>query len=144
MHLVDYVDEVLDHCEAWGAFEKAPHAPIAGTSTVPMLSEQLQAGRLSSDDPIAFHAMDVYSKDPLLIPVRSKNPQGVRDAPRAAWIGVSRRPKGIPTDAGGEWKKQVGTDPGSDRRFRLQFQGAEARPWVGDAGTVSHVASITV
>ena len=37
-HLVNYVDVVLEHCEIRRACGKAPHVPIAGTSTAPMFN----------------------------------------------------------------------------------------------------------
>ena len=87
MHLANYVDEVLAHCEVCRAYDKAPRVPIAGTSTVSMRNEKLQAGLPSSDHVVALHAMDGYSKSPLSIPARSGNPQKVRGAFCDAWIG---------------------------------------------------------
>ena len=77
MHLITCADEVLARCEVFHAFEKAPHVPEAGTSTVAMFNEKLQVELLFFDDVMALHVMDVYSKSSLLIPVRTRNPQGV-------------------------------------------------------------------
>ena len=67
---------------------------------------------------------------PLLIPVRSKNPQKVRDAFRASRIGVSGRPHEIQMDEGGEWKNEVWTHLPSERVIKLQFQGVGAHHWI--------------
>ena len=61
MHLVNYVDEVLEHCDLCRARDKAPHVPIAGTTTAPMSNETLQVD-LFSEDIIALRASDAYSK----------------------------------------------------------------------------------
>ena len=45
-----------------------------------MFNEKSQAGLLFFDYAIALHVMDVFSKIPLLIAVRTKNPQEVWDA----------------------------------------------------------------
>lgn len=54
MHLLDYVDEVLELC---GIFDMAPIAPTASTSTVSTLHDRLQVGSLFLDDPISLRAM---------------------------------------------------------------------------------------
>ena len=56
MRQVNYVDEVRGDYEVSRAFGKAPHVPIAGTSTVSMSNETLQEDPISSDDVIAEHA----------------------------------------------------------------------------------------
>ena len=43
VRLLGYVDEVLEHSEVSRASDKAPHVPIAGTSTVSMSHETLRA-----------------------------------------------------------------------------------------------------
>ena len=68
MHLPTCADGVLARREVCQAFEKAPHAPVAGTSTAAMSNEKLQV------DVIALRIMDVYSEYSLPIPVRTKNP----------------------------------------------------------------------
>ena len=40
--LITCADEVLARCEVCQAFEQAPHAPVAGTSTAAMLNQKLQ------------------------------------------------------------------------------------------------------
>ena len=92
MHLPTCVDEALARCEVCQAFERAPRAPAAGISTVATLNGKLQAGLLFLGDIVALHVMDVFSKYSPLIPVRTKNPQEVRDAFCGSWIGVSGPP----------------------------------------------------
>ena len=46
MQLLTRVDEVLAQCEVCQAFEKAPRALVAGTSTAAMINEKLQADSL--------------------------------------------------------------------------------------------------
>ena len=41
MHLLTYVDEVLELREVCRPFDKAPHAPGAGDSTDPVYNEKL-------------------------------------------------------------------------------------------------------
>ena len=43
LHLLARADEVLERCEVRQAFEKAPHALVAGTWTVVASHEKLQA-----------------------------------------------------------------------------------------------------
>ena len=68
-----------------------PQVLIPGASTVSVFHRGLQVDLLFLDDIIPLHVMDVYPKFPLLVLVRSGNPQGVRDAFRSAWNGVSGR-----------------------------------------------------
>ena len=75
MHLANYVDEALGQCGARRAFYRAPRVPIAGTFTAPTLNGELQIDLFILDDIIALHIMDVFSKNPLLAPARSKNPR---------------------------------------------------------------------
>ena len=44
MHLLICVDKELAQCELCQSFGKAPHAPVAGTSTVATLNEKLLLG----------------------------------------------------------------------------------------------------
>ena len=53
----------------------------------------------------------------------------VRGALRSARIGVSGQPKCIQTNEGGAWQNEVWADPCSERRVKLQIQGAGARSW---------------
>ena len=76
-HLVAHVDSVLENCEVCRAFDKAPHLPIAGTSSVSCFNERVQVDLLFLDDIIAAHAMDAFSKYSLLHRVKSKNPREV-------------------------------------------------------------------
>ena len=45
-HLVNFAERVLEHCEVRRASDKAQRVPIAGTSTAPMFSEEVQADLL--------------------------------------------------------------------------------------------------
>ena len=67
--LVAHVDGVLGNCEVCRAFDKAPHLPVAGTSSVSCFNERIQVDLLFSGDIIAVHAMDAFSKYSLLHPV---------------------------------------------------------------------------
>ena len=71
---------------------------MAGASAVAMLNGKLQADLLFLGDIIALHATDVFSKYPLIVPFRMKNPQKVRDAFCILWIGVSGPPMCIRMD----------------------------------------------
>ena len=61
-------------------FEKAPHAPEAGTSSVAASKKKLQAGLLSQDDNIALHVMHVSPKYSLLIPAHTQELLESREA----------------------------------------------------------------
>ena len=58
MHLLTCVDEVSGQFGVCRAFGAAPHPPIAGTSTVAMFNEKLQADWLFSDDIIWMSSPD--------------------------------------------------------------------------------------
>ena len=77
-HSVNFVGEGPEHCAVCKAFEKAPHVPIAGTSTVSMFNEKVQVDLAFLEDLIALHAMDMLSEYSLPLLVQWKNPQ-VRD-----------------------------------------------------------------
>ena len=110
MHSVDCVDEVSERCDVRRSYEKAPHVPIAETSTVSMFNEKLRPDLAFLGDLIALHAVDVFSKFSLLIPVRSMCHQEVRDAICGAQIGVFVQPKSIQMDEGGGWGNEVWPD----------------------------------
>ena len=57
MHLLTCVDEELARCEVCQAFEKAPHAPAAGASTVAVSKGKLQVDCLLSDGIIALRVV---------------------------------------------------------------------------------------
>ena len=129
-HLVAHVDSVLENCEVCRAFDKAPHLPIAGTSSVSCFNERVQVDLLFLDDIIAARAMDVFSKYSLLHRVKSKNPQEVRDVFCAGWLGTFGPPKCLQMDEGGERKNEVWADYCTERRIKLLFQGVGAHPWL--------------
>ena len=102
--LLQHVDGVGSQCDTCKAFDKAPHIPISGTSTVSMFNERLQMDLLFLDDIIAWHIMDVFSKYSFLTRVRPKNPQGVWDAFISSWVGVFGPPKCLHLDEGANGK----------------------------------------
>ena len=128
--LVTHVDEVLGKCDARRAFDKAPHVPIAGASTVSTFIEKVQVDLLFLGDLLVVHAMDVFSKYSLLHPVQSENPPEVRGAFCAGWQGTFGPPKCIQMDEGGERQNEIWTDFCAERRNKLQFQGVGAHPWL--------------
>ena len=106
-HLVARVDSVLENCEARRAFDKAPHLPVAGTSSVSCFNERVQVDLLFLDDIIAVHAMDAFPKFSLLQRVKSKNPQEVWDGFCASGLGTFGPPKCLQMDERGEWDNEV-------------------------------------
>ena len=68
--LIRRVDDVAPLRDACKAFAKAPRIPISGT-----LSDSMPNGRVLSDDVVALHIMDVFSKYSILTRVRPKYPQ---------------------------------------------------------------------
>ena len=107
MHLPACVDEMLAQREVCQAFEKAPRAPLAGTSAVAAFNEKLQVDLLLLVDIVALHVLYVFSKLSPLIPVRTKNAQDVRAAICNSWVGVCGPPFCIQMDGGGEWKNEL-------------------------------------
>ena len=122
------VDQVLETCDVCRAFDKAPHIPIDGTTTVSAFNEKVQVGLLFLGALIVAHAMDVFPKYSALQPAQSKNPQEVWGVFCAGWLGAFGPPKCIQMDEGGEWKNEIRTDFRTERRIKLQFQGVGAPP----------------
>ena len=87
-HFANHVDAALETCDACRAFDKAPRAPIAGTTTASAFNDEGQVDLLFLDDLIVVRAMDVFSKYPLLHATQSKNPQAVWGAFRAGRLGA--------------------------------------------------------
>ena len=100
--LLDCLCEVARRGEVCRAFDKAPHLPVAGTTMVPLFNEMVQVGLLFLDAGVALRAMDLNSKDSVLVRVRSKNPLEAWVAFLGSRISVSGRPRSIEMDAGGE------------------------------------------
>ena len=69
-----FLHKVAQQCDVCHAFDKAPHLPIAGTSTAASSNGDLLADLLFLDSAIALRAMDVYPKYSLLITVCAGNP----------------------------------------------------------------------
>ena len=76
MHLVNYVDEVLEQCEVCRAMDKAPQVPTAGTSASSKFFEELEVDVLFLDDITTMRAMAALPENPPPIPGRSQNPRG--------------------------------------------------------------------
>ena len=127
MHLVAGVDEVLERCEIYRAFDEAPGDPVAATPTVAMSDETLQVDLSFLDDIIAAHVTDVFSKHSLLLLVCTKNPREVSDALCSPRVGVFGSPARIQMDAGGEWKNEIWPELRARRRIKSLFQGVGAR-----------------
>ena len=108
MHRVNYVDEVLEQRDVCCFFEKAPHAPLAGASAVPIFYEESQVDPSSLRDLTAFRAMGVFSKYFPLLPARQRNLQEVSDAIRGARIGFFGQLKCVQWDDGGGGKVRCG------------------------------------
>ena len=102
LHLVNFADDVLEHCDVCEAFDKAPHAPIARASSVFMFNELAQVDLFFLDDLVARRAMVLFPEYSLLFPVRPENPQGVWDVFWGDWLGACGPPKCLQMDAGGE------------------------------------------
>ena len=82
------MDEVLRGRGVCRASEQVPHLPIAGNSLASSFNEQLQVDMLFLYDAIALRAMDVYSKCPHLVLVRSKSLLEVWDVSCVSRIAV--------------------------------------------------------
>ena len=123
MHLANYVGEVSVQCDICRPSGAAPHARIAGTSTVSMFSEKLKVDLLFSGDLIALYVMDVSAKNSPLIPVRPKSPQEFRDAICGACMA-----KCIQMDEGEAWGNEAWADFCSGWGTKLQFWGAARTP----------------
>ena len=72
-HLVNQVGQVPETCDVCRALDKAPHIPMAGTTTVSAFNEKVQVDFLFLGDLIVVHAMDVFSKNSLLHLAQSGN-----------------------------------------------------------------------
>ena len=107
MQLITCVDEVLEQCEVCRAFDTAPHASVAETSTVAMFNGTLQVALLLLDDVSVPHVLDGFPKYSLLIPVRTENPQEVWKAFCGSSIGVFGPPLCIQMDEGEKWRNEL-------------------------------------
>ena len=83
--LTQHLDDVVSQRDACKAFEKAPHIPISGTSSVSMRNERLHMDLLVLGYIIALHIMDVFSIYSILARARSKIPQEIWGAFRCLW-----------------------------------------------------------
>ena len=128
--LLQHVDEVVSQCDSCKAFDKAPHIPISGTSTVSMFKERLQMDLLFLDGIIALHIMGVFSKYSILTRVRSKNPQEVWDAFISSWVGVFGPPKCLHLDEGVNGKMISGETCVWNVALNWFSRGEGAHPWI--------------
>ena len=92
---------------------------MAGTSTVALFNEKLQADSLFLDDVICRHVMDVFFKYSLLFLVRAEDSQEVRVAFRGSWIGVFGHPMSIQMDEGGGWKNELRAELRKERLINV-------------------------
>ena len=115
-------DSVGGYCRA---FDVAPAIPASGASSASSFKE-VQVDLPFLGDIIALHVLDLFSRYFLLVPIRSKNPEGVWDTFCASRIAVFGEPRINQMDEGGEW----GNDLRADRYVMLQYQGAGAPPWI--------------
>ena len=76
-HSANYVDEVLENCDVFGAPDKAPHVPIAGASAVSVFNEKVQVDLLFLADLIVLHASDMFTNTRLFF---LSNPRLLRKA----------------------------------------------------------------
>ena len=76
-HLANNVDEVSGQCEVCRTFDKAPHVPIADTSTASMFNEKAQVDLPSVDGIVVLRAVDMRPTFSPLLPVQSEYPQEV-------------------------------------------------------------------
>ena len=93
--MANYVDGVLENCDVCRGSDKAPHVPIAGTSTVSMFSEKVQPGLLVLGDIIVLHAMDMFSKYTPPLPAQPENLLEVWDVFCGGRLGAFGPPKSI-------------------------------------------------
>ena len=93
---------LCEQYEACWASDKAPHLPVAGTSLVSSLNENVQVELLLLDDVLPLHAMGPYSKYSHQVRVRSRNPLEVWGAFAASRLSALGGNRSIQMDAGGE------------------------------------------
>ena len=73
---MNYVDEVLEHCENRGASDKAPHVPNAGAPAASVSNDVVQVLVFFPGDFVALRSMDMSSKYSMLLQVQSKTLTG--------------------------------------------------------------------
>ena len=106
LHLLRHIDGVLEHCEICRALGRAPHVPIAGTSTVFLVYGELQFDLLHLDEIIVLRARDVVSMYSRLTPGRSEIPQEVCDVVSRLRVVIFGSPKGLRTDERGRMEER--------------------------------------
>ena len=84
------------------AFDVAPSIPVSGASTAASLNEKVQVDLPFLSDIIVLHALDLFPRYSLLVPVRLKNPDEVWAAFRTSRIAVFGIPRSIHMGEGGE------------------------------------------
>ena len=123
------VDEVLERCEVCRAFDKDPHVPIIGTSTVPMFHGKLRVDLPLLGDIFFLRATDVRATLSLLIPAARRILRKF-GAPFAEVNGRLLATKSIQMDEAAKWKHELWMDLCSESRIKFQFQGTGARTWI--------------
>ena len=78
--LVNQAGQVLETCDACKAFDKAPHIPIAGTTTISAFDEKVQVDLLVLDNLVTLHAMDFFLRYSMLLPASSEKSLEAWDA----------------------------------------------------------------
>ena len=119
---------MVRECDVCRAFDAAPSIPVSGASSVAACKEKVQVDLLFLDDIIVLHAVYLFSRHSILVPVRSKNPDKVWDAFRTSRIAVFSKPRAIHMGEEGERNNELRVDFRADRYIEVHFQGAGAHP----------------
>ena len=113
--LIPLVDDAVRGCEICRAFDAAPTIPVASTSTASSSNEKVRVVLLFLGDLVALHLLDLFSRCPLLVPVRSKRPEEVWDTFCTSRIAVFGKPRAIQMNEGGERENDLRVDVCADR-----------------------------
>ena len=126
MHLATRADDVSEQREVRRASDRAPQVPIAGTSTVSLSDEKLQADLSFSYDLIDLKAPDVFSENSLPIPVRSK-----LGTPRRFGVIFASRGTALLASIGASRELKVGCGSVKRERICVQREGPDtiSRVW---------------
>ena len=127
--LIPLAGDVVRECDICRAPDVAPAIPVVGTSPVSSFNERVQVDISFLGDLITLRVLDLFSRYPLLVPARSKNPDEVWGTFCFSWIAVFGEPRIVQSDEGGEWKNDIWVDLRADRYIKVQYQGAGAHLW---------------